>query len=91
MKNAFSQTLRGRSWLSVAMAGVVVVAAAASVNGAPARTRISPYLEIQHVLSADFNGGDVLTYTGVGGGVNAEVATRRVTATIAYNYQRRIA
>jgi hypothetical protein len=73
------------------MVGAVALAAAASVNGAPARTRITPYLEIQQVLSADFNGGDVLTYTGVGGGVNAEVATRRVTATIAYNYQRRIA
>ena len=91
MKTPISHRLAGRSLLSVAMAGAVALAASASVNGAPARTRITPYLEVQQVLSADFNGGDVLTYTGVGGGVNAEVATRRVTATIAYNYQRRIA
>jgi hypothetical protein len=91
MKPFISKALSGRNLVSVAMAGAVALAAAASVNGAPTRTRITPYLEIQQVLSADFNGGDVLTYTGVGGGVNAEVATRRVTATIAYNYQRRIA
>jgi hypothetical protein len=91
MKTVISKALSGRNLASVAMAGAVALAAAASVNGAPARTRITPYLEIEQVLSADFNGGDVLTYTGVGGGVNAEVAARRVTATIAYNYQRRIA
>lgn len=91
MKPFISKALSGRSLLSVAMAGAVALAAAASVNGAPVRTRVTPYLEIQQVLTADFNGGDVLTYTGVGGGVNAEVATRRVTATVAYNYQRRIA
>ncbi|HZG07640.1 MAG TPA: hypothetical protein VEZ70_01530 [Allosphingosinicella sp.] len=73
------------------MAGALAALSAAAVNSAPVRTKITPYLEIQQVLTADFNGGDVLTYTGVGGGVNAEVATRRVTATIAYNYQRRIA
>ena len=89
MKTAIPQRLKGRSWISVALAGAVAVAGAASVNGAP-RTRIQPYLEIQQVLSADFNDGEVLTYTGVGGGVNAEIATRRVTATIAYNYQHRI-
>ena len=91
MKNASFHSLAGRSWLSVALAGAVAIASSAAVNGAPARTRITPYLQIEQVLSADFNGGDVLTYTGVGGGVNAEIATRRVTATIAYNYQRQIA
>jgi uncharacterized protein (PEP-CTERM system associated) len=91
MKMLALQRLGTRNWVSIGMAGVLGVLAAASVSSAPARTRITPYLEIQQVLSADFNGGDVLTYTGVGGGVNAEIATRRVTATIAYNYQRRIA
>jgi hypothetical protein len=52
---------------------------------------IHPYLEIQQVLTADFNGGDVLTYTGVGGGIDATIQSRRVTATISYDYQRRIA
>ncbi|HEX8582916.1 MAG TPA: hypothetical protein VF680_00725 [Allosphingosinicella sp.] len=91
MKMLAAHRLGARSWVSVAMGGAIAVLAAASVNSAPARTRITPYLEIQQVLSADFNGGDVLTYTGVGGGVDAQVTTRRVSATIAYNYQRRIA
>ena len=90
MKRADFPWLRGRSFLSVAMAGAVALAASASVNGAP-RTQITPYLEIQQVLSADFNDGDVLTYTGIGGGVNGTVETRRVSATIGYNYQHRIA
>jgi hypothetical protein len=55
------------------------------------RTSVHPYLQIEQVLTADFNGGDVLTYTGVGGGIEATVSSRRVTATIAYDYQRRIA
>src|SRR4051812_49835302 len=51
---------------------------------------IHPYLQVEQVLTADFNGGDVLTYTGVGGGVTADISSRRVQATIAYDYQRRI-
>src|SRR5919202_6219537 len=54
-------------------------------------TSVHPYLEVQQVLTADFNDGDVLTYTGVGGGIEASVQSRRVTATISYDYQRRIA
>jgi hypothetical protein len=90
MKSASSPRFGGRSLVSVAMAGAMALAGAASVNGAP-RTRVEPYLEIQQVLNADFNEGDVLTYTGVGGGVNASVETHRVSATVAYNYQHRIA
>jgi hypothetical protein len=54
------------------------------------RSSIHPYLEIQQVLTADFNSGDVLTYTGVGGGIQADIQSRRVQATIAYDYQHRI-
>ena len=90
MNTTLYQRLGGRSFATLLGAALLSMTAGASVDGAP-RTRIQPYLEIQQVLTADFNGGDVLTYTGVGGGVNAEVATRRVTATISYNYQRRIA
>jgi len=71
------------------LAGAATITAAA-VQGAP-RSSIHPYLEIQNVLNADLNGGDVLTYTAIGAGINAAIATRRVKATIGYNYQRRIA
>ncbi|PSJ39864.1 porin family protein [Allosphingosinicella deserti] len=67
----------------------MAIAGSASVNGA-GRTSVHPYLQIEQVLTADFNDGDVLTYTGVGGGVEASYEGRRVTATISYDYQRRI-
>ncbi len=66
-----------------------VLLTAASVQGSP-RVDVAPYLEVQEVLSADLNGGDVLTYTSVGAGIDASIQTRRVQATISYNYQRRI-
>jgi hypothetical protein len=72
------------------LVGAAALSTAVAVQGAP-KTVIQPYLEIQQVVSADVNGGDVLTYTAVGGGIDAAVETRRVQATISYNYQRRIA
>ncbi|HEX8667729.1 MAG TPA: hypothetical protein VF727_05080 [Allosphingosinicella sp.] len=80
----------GRRTLGLAALAGAAFATTASVQGEP-RTDIQPYLQIEQVLSADFNEGDVLTYTGVGGGVNATIATQRVTGTISYDYQRRIA
>jgi hypothetical protein len=89
MKTAHFPSLARRALAMAALAGAALMTTA-SVQGEP-RTRIQPYLEIQQVLTADFNEGDVLTYTGVGGGVDASIATRRMTATISYNYQRRLA
>src|SRR4051812_4667570 len=90
MKRAFFQRLASRSWLVfAAAAGVSLIAGAAAVQGEP-RTSIHPYLEIQQVATADFDQGEVLTYTGVGGGIDAAIATRRGQAAISYNYQHRI-
>src|SRR3954453_7031001 len=75
--------------------GLAAMAASAlllSADGdSQTHSSIHPYLQIEQVLTADFNTGDTLTYTGVGGGVTATIATRRVQAVIAYDYQRRIA
>ena len=91
MKKAFLQRLASRGWLAfaAAAAGASLFAGAAAVQGEP-RTSIHPYLEVQQVATADFDRGEVLTYTGVGGGVDASVATRRVQATISVNYQHRV-
>jgi hypothetical protein len=89
MKTGFLQQVAGKSWLPLAAAAGLSLVAGGAVQGEP-RTSIRPYLEIQQVATADFDRGEVLTYTGVGGGVDASVATRRVQATISYNYQRRI-
>jgi len=66
-----------------------LLAGAAAVQGEP-RTSIHPYLEVQQVATMDFDRGEVLTYTGIGGGVDAAVATRRVQAVISVNYQHRV-
>jgi uncharacterized protein (PEP-CTERM system associated) len=64
---------------------------AAVMTPAGARTRVSPYIEVQQVLDADLgNGGDVLTYTTVAAGVDVSASSRRVEAQISYRYERRI-
>ena len=55
------------------------------------RTQVVPYLEVQQVLNADLNGGDVLTYTSLAAGVDARTSTRTVDAQVSYRYERRIA
>jgi len=90
MKQAFFQRLAGRSWLAIAAAtGVSLIAGAVAVQGEP-RTSVHPYLQVEQVATMDFDRGEVLTYTGVGGGLNAAVATRRMQATIAVDYQHRV-
>ena len=54
------------------------------------RSSIHPYLEVAQVVSAELDGGDVLTYTSVAAGVDAQIHTRRVNVAIGYRYQRNI-
>lgn len=90
MKKAFFQGLVRHSWLTfAAAAGVSLIAGAAAVQSEP-RTSIHPYLEVEQVATMDFDRGEVLTYTGVGGGVDANIATRRVQAMVSVNYQHRV-
>ena len=90
MKKAFFQKLASRSWLTIAAAtGASLIAGAVAVQGEP-RTSIHPYLQVEQVATMDFDRGEVLTYTGVGGGINAAVATRRLQATISVDYQHRV-
>ncbi|HEY0413565.1 MAG TPA: hypothetical protein VGD66_10520 [Allosphingosinicella sp.] len=83
---AFPRFTRRATGLAALAASVVLLAAD---GDGQTRSSVHPYLEFQQVLTADFNNGDVLTYTSVGGGLNANVESRRVTATIAYDYQHR--
>src|SRR4051812_50228066 len=72
--------------------GLAAMAASAlllSADGdSQTHSNIHPYLQIEQVLTADFNTGDVLTYTGVGGGVTATIATRRGPGGVAPPFQR---
>lgn len=69
-----------------------LIALALAAAPAHAKTDVTPYLEVAQIVAADLNnGGDVLTYSSVAAGVEAQVETRRTQAQIAYRYERRIA
>lgn len=88
-KKAFERLSRR----AIGLVGLAAACMAAGAGQAQSQHRVSirPYIEIQEGLTSDFNGGDTVTYTGVGGGVDASIATRRVQATISYNYQHQFA
>ena len=75
------------------MAWLALLAACAAMPAA-ARSRITPYIEVQQVLDVPLSGsdgGDVLTYTTLAAGVDGTVRTRRMAATFSYRYERRVA
>lgn len=83
------KSLLTKGLIALGMAGGAF--ATAAVVHSQSRSRVTPYLEVQQVLNADLNDGDVLTYTSIGAGIDGHIQSRRVQATISYNYQRRIA
>ena len=72
-----------------AMAIAMTIGLSSAAEAQRTRTRVTPYIELQEVISADLNGGDVLTYTAVAVGADASVQTRRVQAQISYRYEHR--
>ncbi|MEA3001548.1 MAG: hypothetical protein QOH81_336 [Sphingomonadales bacterium] len=89
MTGTFLQRLaRHALGLAAALSGIVALCPAQAQQQQQQRhVSIHPYLEVQQVLTADFGGGETLTYTGVGGGIDASIATRRVQVTAHYDYQ----
>ncbi|MFZ5747721.1 MAG: hypothetical protein ACOY45_08675 [Pseudomonadota bacterium] len=73
--------------LGTACAAVAAVPAAAQEQRQ--RPEIHPYIEASQVLSADLDGGDVLTYTSVAAGVDASIQSRRVQVQVNYRYEHR--
>jgi hypothetical protein len=74
------------------LCGMALAAAAAGLMATPAmaqRAQIRPHIDAGQVLSADLQGGDVLTYTTVGAGVDVSVQSRRVEVQLSYQYQHR--
>lgn len=72
---------------ALALGAAIAVPAAAKDR----RVSIDPYVDAGQVLVADLSGGgDVLTYSTIGVGVDAAIQTRRVEVQLSYNYQRRI-
>jgi hypothetical protein len=68
---------------------VLAIQPAAAQEQKQRRVQISPYIEAGQVLAADLQGGDVLTYSTLGAGIDASIQTRRVEVQLSYNYQHR--
>ena len=85
---------RWKALAALALAGLGLASGAQaqdrSRDGRPAtRTSVTPYIEVQEVLAADLDGGEVLTYTALAVGADATVQARRVQAQISYRYEHR--
>lgn len=74
--------IRGAIVLAVCAAAIVPAAA-------QRRTTITPYIEVSQVALAELNGGESLTYTQLGAGLDGQIRTRRVQVQVSYQYQRR--
>lgn len=72
---------------------VLLASAVATPAMAERRTEISPYLEVDQLMFADLKGGngDVLTYTTVAAGVDANIRTRNAELQANVRYERRFA
>ena len=56
-----------------------------------ARTSVTPYIEVSQVVFAELSpGSDVLTYTNLAAGVDAEIAGRNTQGAVSVRYERRI-
>lgn len=69
--------------------GAAFAACAVAAPASAQRVRLSPYIEASQVVAADLNGGDVLTYSTLGAGIDASAHTRRVEVQVSYRYERR--
>ena len=74
------------------MKRLIILAGVATGVAAPAqaqRVQVTPYVEASQVVAADLNGGDVLTYSTVGAGIDASMHSRRVEVQVSYRYEHR--
>lgn len=65
------------------------IAAGAALPAHAQRVQVTPYVEASQVVAADLNGGDVLTYSTLGAGIDASVQSRRVEVQVSYRYEHR--
>lgn len=70
---------------------IIAVTGACAATAAEAREkRITPYIEVGQVLTADLNNGsDLLTYTSVAAGVDVSLQSRRTEVQVSYRYEHR--
>jgi hypothetical protein len=77
--------------MRIITAAVALLGALVGASPGWAEAKISPYIEAQQVLDAEFNnGGEVLTYTTLAAGVDGSITGKRTEAQISYRYEHRI-
>jgi hypothetical protein len=79
--------------MTIRLTTIVAASMLALIAATPtlARTKVSPYLEVNQVLTADLKGSnDVVTYSAIAAGVDATVSNARSEFQINYRYERRI-
>ncbi len=76
--------IRGAIVLAVCAAAIVPAAA-------QRRATVTPYIEVSQVATAELNGGETLTYSQIGAGVDGSIRTRRIQVQLSYQYQHRFA
>ncbi|WP_333572244.1 hypothetical protein [Sphingomonas sp.] len=76
--------IRGAIVLAVCAAAIVPAAA-------QRRATITPYIEVSQVATAELNGGETLTYSQLGAGLDGSIRTRRMQVQVSYQYQHRFA
>jgi len=76
---------------ALAMAAIGMGALCASPAAARKKVDIAPYIEVDQILTADVQNGDLLTYTTVAAGIDASVHSRRTEVQVSYRYEHRFA
>lgn len=76
--------IRGTIVLAVCAAAIVPAAA-------QRRATVTPYIEVSQVATAELNGGETLTYSQLGAGIDGSMRTRRMQVQVSYQYQHRFA
>ncbi len=76
---------------SAKIAFLAALAASCAASPAFAATKeITPYIELDQFLTADLkNGGDVLTYSAIAAGIDAQISTNSAELQVNYRYERR--
>ncbi|WP_066718562.1 hypothetical protein [Sphingomonas pituitosa] len=70
---------------------IVLALCAAAIVPAAAQRRatVTPYIELSQVATAELNGGETLTYSQLGAGLDGSIRTRRMQVQVSYQYQHR--
>ncbi len=73
------------------MIGAAMGAALVATPAMAREKRITPYIEVAQVVTADLTNDDVLTYTTLAAGIDASIQSRRVQVQASYRYEHRFA